>query len=737
MMSSMRFLCAPLCLLCASVVSPLRANPPVASYIFPAGGQRGTTVDVRVGGLFLHDKCHFKLEGKGLVASRTLIPTKRIWFEGPVIPIPDSQRAEDYPADMIGKVAIAKKADVGPRRGWLFTSQGAAGGLVLVVGDLPEVTEKEIDGEAIPESIALPVTANGRIFPRDDLDLWEFEADAGQTVTALVLAKSLNSPLVPRIGILDANDRVLAETMVRPVAGSDASIRFTAPAKGKYRVRIGDARADGGPAYVYRLTLTTAGVPDVAFPLKVKPDGLKDVTEASRTHAAPVAINGRVAKPGEASEWHVSLEMGTKYALDLQARRYDSPLCGVVTVIDQEGKELARGEAADATADPSLSFTPPADGTYTIRIAERFRGRGGPAFVYRLRIADGEQAAPDFRITVAGDKQNPSPDAVTVLRGGAFKLKLGVERTGGFVGAVQVKAVGLPKGVSFKPLTIGPKQNNATLTFEADSSAPLANSLISITGTATIDGKPIERQAIVTGNGFLAESHSLYFAVGMPAPFKIIDEFVMTSAPRGEIYRRKYRVEREPGFDGRIQVSLADRQARHLQGVTGPVVIVPPGQTEFEYPAYLPPWMELGRTCRVCVMAVGKVKDTDGTEHTVSFSGTGQNQQMIAVVGPGRLDLALKDFAVRAVAGGEARIPFSITRDRDIEGAVKVDVVIPAHWKGVTAEPVTIPSNESDGELVLRFANDCGRFNMPLTVRATLETPTTPVDAEAKVEVVR
>lgn len=28
------------------------ANPPVASYIFPAGGQRGTTFNVRVGGLF-------------------------------------------------------------------------------------------------------------------------------------------------------------------------------------------------------------------------------------------------------------------------------------------------------------------------------------------------------------------------------------------------------------------------------------------------------------------------------------------------------------------------------------------------------------------------------------------------------------------------------------------------------------------------------------------------------------
>ena len=66
------------------------------------------------------------------------------------------------------------------------------------------------------------------------------------------------------------------------------------------------------------------------------------------------------------------------------------------------------------------------------------------------------------------------------------------------------------------------------------------------------------------------------------------------------MYRRKYKIDRG-GFDGPIQVRLADKQARHLQGVTGPVLTLKPGETEFEYPAFLPPWMELGRTCRVCV----------------------------------------------------------------------------------------------------------------------------------------
>src|ERR1700694_2658811 len=61
------------------------ANPPVASYIFPAGAQRGTKVNVRVGGLFLHDKCGFEMLGAGVTAPAHLTRTKTTWFEGPLL----------------------------------------------------------------------------------------------------------------------------------------------------------------------------------------------------------------------------------------------------------------------------------------------------------------------------------------------------------------------------------------------------------------------------------------------------------------------------------------------------------------------------------------------------------------------------------------------------------------------------------------------------------------------------
>ncbi len=732
-------LCVTLCSLCVFVVnsSSASANPPTASYVFPAGAQCGTTADVRVGGLFLHDKPAFEVTGDGITASPHLTPGKRVWFEGPILPLPESQQQEDYPADMSGKISVAKDAPLGSRRVRVFTAQGGASGPVFVVGELPEVVEKEIDGDALPKPIKLPVVANGRIFPREDIDLWEFDAEAGKTVTAFVHAAALNSPLVPKLDILDAKGKVVAEEMRHPCAGTDGSVKFTPKVAGKYRVRITDARTLGGPAYVYRLTVTTADVPAFHFPIKAKPDGLKNATEADRPVAVPVALNGQIERPGIIGEWKLDLKKAAKYTFDLQARRYDSPLCGVVTVTDATGKELAKAEGTE-TADPNpLAFSPPTDGTYTVRVAEKFRGRAGANFIYRLRVLDGEEKAePGVRLTVASD-------VFTVPRAGSVKVKVTAERFGRLTGPIQLTVANLPKGVTAAPASIAANQTSAEITLTAAQDAVIATNPLRIEGLVESAGlrglrlvvTRITAQAAFPAVGAVPGAADLRLTVALPTLFKIVDQYVMTSAPRGETYFRKYKIDRGT-FDGPIQVQLADKQARHLQGVTGPVITLKPGETDFDYPAFLPPWMELGRTCRVCVMATAKVRDPlDGREHTVSFSSQEQNQQMIVVVGPGRLDLSVDKSSVRAA--GEVRLAVKVSRSKNLSGPATVEVVLPEHVKGVTAAKLVVAADKSDAELVLTFAADAGPFNVPLLLKATVTTPTGPVTAETKVDVVK
>jgi hypothetical protein len=71
-----------------------------------------------------------------------------------------------------------------------------------------------------------------------------------------------------------------------------------------------------------------------------------------------------------------------------------------------------------------------------------------------------------------------------------------------------------------------------------------------------------------------------------------------------------------------------------------------------------------------------------------------------------------------------------------LSGAAKVEAIIPEHWVGMSAAPLTIPADAETGELVLTFGPRAGPFNAPLLLRATVVTPSTPVVAETKIDVV-
>jgi hypothetical protein len=751
---------------------PLRANPPEASYIFPAGGQRGTTVKVKVGGVFLHEKCRWELLGPGVKASKELKRIPTTWFEGPLLPIPDSQRVEDYPKDMAGEVAVAKDAALGLRPWRLWTSQGATPSLKFMVGDLPEIVEEEVDGDPVPVKVTLPVTINGRIFPRGNVDVWTFDAKKGQTIRCEVYASRLGSPLDARLEVLDAKGRKIAEN--DDTFGADPFVLFTAPADGNYQVRVMDTRYDGGQAFVYRLTLSADLHVDTVFPLGgprggkilVYPTGqgippgpqevmlstakasemlhtlviggketngfwleLDDLPEyvavPAQAVALPAIFNGRIGKAGVVETWSWTAHKGDIYEFDLRAGRLGSPLDGVLSIYNNTGKELARAEAPAGQLDANLIFTVPADGTYSVRVQDRLQSRGGPSFAYRLRVA---APTPDFRLRLAGD-------AVTVPRGGQGKLKVFVDRLGGFKEPIVLNVTDLPAGVTAMPATLGAGQNVLDVTLKADLAAKIDVTHCTIQGTAKLGGQTASRTAKLKGQRGEFEIDTVLLAVALPTPFKIKGEYDMGFAARGGPHKRVYKIERL-GYDGPIEISLADKQARHLQGVTGPTIIVPAGVSEFAYTVQLPPWMETGRTCRVCVMGVATIKDKDGNEHRVSFSSVHQNEQLVAVVGPGKLSLETDRTSVIVSPNKPAVLKLSVTRAADLKGPVQLDLILPAHVRGVKAEPATIPAGKHEGELRIVCTDELGGpLNMPLTVRATVMHEGQPVVAEIKVDV--
>jgi hypothetical protein len=743
------------------------AQAPVASYIFPAGGQRGTKVQVRVGGLFLHEECGFDMIGPGIAAPATLKSTKTTWFEGPLLPLPDSQRQEDYPKDMAGTVAIAQDAPLGTRLWRLWTSQGATPSMKFVVGDLPEIVETEIDGDPIAVPVTLPVTINGRIFPREDIDVYSFRARKNEAFRCEVHAARLGSPLDARLEVRDAQGRRIAEADA-PVGG-DAVLRFTAPADGDYHVRIQDALNLGGQAYVYRLTvtpepfvdrvfplggrrgttvalnLTGAGVPRqaaVAIPqgapsdflhaftvrgkqtnlISLDVDDLPEIVgPKSEVVAFPAVLNGAITVPGQVDSWGWQGKKGDAWDFELRAARLGSRLDGVVTICDSEGKTLTKAEAT--AADCIARFNVPADGAYVVKVQDRFASRGGPDFAYRLRVA-GPPSAEDFRLTM-------NADALTLPRKGLAKLKLTAERIGKFSETINLDVQGLPKGVSFSPTTIQSYGTAVDITFKADEKTPIVAGKLTIVGRT----KALERTAKMPAVRGLPEQSSLLLAVSLPTPFVIKGEYDMGFAPRGGIHKRKYTIERN-GYEGRLEISLADRQARHLQGVEGPTIEVPAGVSEFTYAAYLPPWMETGRTCRVCVQGVGFITDFDGTQHRVCFSSVNQNEQLVAVVGPGKLAMEADRTSFRAEPGKSFTVAVKVQRGQGVTGDVELDLIAPPHLRGLTAPKATIAAKDDRGQLTVACNEQlCGPFNMPIILRATLRQNGEPIVAEGRLDV--
>jgi hypothetical protein len=759
--------------------SLLRANPPVAAYIFPAGAQRGSNVNVRVGGLFLHKKCGFEILGPGVKAADSLQRTRTVWFEGSLLPLPDSQQAEDYPKDMAGRLEIAGTAPLGVRYWRLWTSQGATPAKKFIVGDLPEIVEDEIEGDPVPVSVTLPVTINGRIFPREDVDIWTVPARKGQTIHCEAASARLGSPLDARLEVRDPQGRTVAEAVGRN--GADPQLAFAAVMDGDYQVRIHDVRFLGGQAFVYRLTLTAdphverfyplggrrgsttklevggQGLPrsrvQAAIPanapsdylhalvvggkrsndLLLDVDDLPEHLEAEPNDAAdqakpiplPGVFNGRIDKPGDVDCWSWSGRKGDTYQFELRAARLGSPVDGVLTIVDASGKELARAEGDVAKPDPILQYSVPADGTYWVRVQDRFRSRGGPEFAYRLRCA--RPGPSDFRLWL-------QTDAVTVLRKCQAKLKITVERLGGFKGPITLSVADLPAGVSVATTTLGPGQSALDLVFKVNDAAAIKMSRLTLRGSGKIDGMTITRAAQLVVPRGEPQLDTILLAVALPTPFQIKGEYVMGFAPRGMIHKRTYKIERG-GYAGPIEVSLADRQARHLQGAAGPTIVVPAGVSQFTYAAFLPPWMETGRTCRVCVMGVGTVKEPDGSEHEVSFSSVNQNEQLVAVVGPGKLALEVERTALAAARGQTIALPVRIRRGQGLSGPVQVELVPPAHMRGVTGS-MTIAAGQEQGELAVHCGPRLeGPFNMPVLVRATLIQEGQPVVAEARVDI--
>jgi hypothetical protein len=275
----------------ASAVAQL--PQPKLDWVFPPGGQRGTQVDITVGGTDLD-------EGRELVFSHAGLSA-----------LPKRSTADEFYPDgqpIANQFTMSIAADVPPGcyEAQVVGRHGVSSVRVVHVSDLVEVVDAG-NNHAIEQAQSLTVGSlvNGRT-EADQEDYYAIELAQGDELTCESWARRIDSQAEMWMEVCRA-DGVPLKT-VRRWERRDPVLCFTAPAAGKYFIRVYDVTFRGGEPFIYQLAVHNQARIDYVMPPAALPNGEADFTLfGNRLAETPSSDSGspaeqqrtvRVAIPG-------------------------------------------------------------------------------------------------------------------------------------------------------------------------------------------------------------------------------------------------------------------------------------------------------------------------------------------------------------------------------------------------------------------------------------------------------
>jgi hypothetical protein len=196
----------------------------------------------------------------------------------------------------------------------------------------------------------------------------------------------------------------------------------------------------------------------------------------------PCDVSASFAATGDVDVFRFRAKKGETWVFDASAERLGSPAdpTFVVQKVGDKGvtTDLVAGEdTADkggqsrfftASADASLRWSAPEDGTYQVAVSDLYGSqRGDVRLSYRLNV---RPERPDFHLFVLPEHPE-KPDSLSVRAGGRTLAYVLAWRVDGFDGPIRVEAVDLPPGVTFEPVVIPAGQSLAPVVFEASDDA--------------------------------------------------------------------------------------------------------------------------------------------------------------------------------------------------------------------------------------------------------------------------
>ncbi|MEN8127332.1 MAG: hypothetical protein ABFR90_05950 [Planctomycetota bacterium] len=413
-----------------------------------------------------------------------------------------------------------------------------------------------------PEPLELPVVLNGQIMP-GDTDRFRFRAKTGQQLVIETHARSLIPYLadaVPgwfqaTVALYNAAGKEMAfadDYRFNP----DPVMFYKIPRDGIYELEIRDSIYRGRQDFVYRVAIGTQPFITQLFPLggkegaqtvaaidgwnlpkkqltldtqpgqsvirqKSYSDGktvsnlvpyavttLPECTEVESNDTIqkaqkielPNIVNGQILKPGDVDVFRFSGKAGDTIAIEVYARRLNSPLDSLLRLTDASGKPLQWNDdhvekeqhlhkdilgLQTHHADSYLLAELPKDGDYFIHLADS-QHHGSAAHSYRLRVADADG---DFSLRV-------TPSGITVPAGSVALLTVHAMRKDGFEGPIELFVKKPDAGFKISGGLIPAEKNSVRMTLAAPDKMSKEPIVLELEGRARIGDTAIRRRAV-------------------------------------------------------------------------------------------------------------------------------------------------------------------------------------------------------------------------------------------------
>lgn len=326
---------------------------------------------------------------------------------------------------------------------------------------------------------------NGRIDSANDIDLFRFDARAGEELILETDAAQRGSPIDTRVEALHPDGKPVRRLLLQAVRNT--AINFRGVDSNGTGMRLDNYEEMELTEYLYlngdvmRLFRMPQG-PDsdmLMFTSAGKRRGYFDTTAVA--HALDEQGFIVVPQPSGAKPPANGLPV---FSLNFEN--------------DDDGERVLG-------SDSRLHFLAPTNGPYLARVTDT-RGHGGDTFAYRLLV---REARPDF--TVALNGANP-----TVSPGSGQSFTVTAKRIDGFDGEIRVDINGLPEGFTAStPLVIESGHSEAMGSIHAamDATKPGGTNATQVVATAMVRGMKVTKEVNNLGTIKLGDKPKLYVSL--------------------------------------------------------------------------------------------------------------------------------------------------------------------------------------------------------------------------------